>query len=176
MTCTKSDTPGGSTGSGAEFDMYGCLVHCMTYIGCIFPVNSSIGFLELDADLCEAQLMPLPLTVSCFSKIQIGFTFLVSAHMGSPGQRAVKRVCVFFHRVFGSPATKCFIHHYNWNCLFLIFWPHKGEQELNVVGIFWRYVPGNVFGDISPQGSYHFSYIHHVPKTSTFYFLIAVRN
>jgi len=38
--------------------------------------------------------MPLPLTVSCFSKIQIGFTFLVPAHPGSPGQRAVKRVCV----------------------------------------------------------------------------------
>jgi len=32
--------------------------------------------------------------VSCFSKIQIGFTFLVPAHPGSPGQRAVKRVCV----------------------------------------------------------------------------------
>ena len=41
-----------------------------------------------------AQLMPLPLTVSCFSKIQIGFTFLVPAYPGSPGQRAVKRVCV----------------------------------------------------------------------------------
>jgi len=41
-----------------------------------------------------AQLMPLPLTVSCFSKIQIGFTSLVPAHPGSPGQRAVKRVCV----------------------------------------------------------------------------------
>jgi len=39
-----------------------------------------------------AQLMPLPLTVSCFSKIQIGFTFLVPAHPGSTGQRAVKRV------------------------------------------------------------------------------------
>ena len=38
--------------------------------------------------------MPLPLTVSCFSKIPIGFTFLVPAHPGSPGQRAVKRVCV----------------------------------------------------------------------------------
>ena len=38
--------------------------------------------------------MPLPLTVSCFSKIQIGFTFLVPAHLGSPGKRAVKRVCV----------------------------------------------------------------------------------
>jgi len=41
-----------------------------------------------------AQLMPLPLTVSCFSKIQIGFTFLVPAHPGSPGKKAVKRVCV----------------------------------------------------------------------------------
>jgi len=41
-----------------------------------------------------AQLMPLPLAVSCFSKIQIGFTFLVPAHLGSPGKRAVKRVCV----------------------------------------------------------------------------------
>jgi len=38
-----------------------------------------------DADLHMAQLMPLPLTVSCFSKIQIGFTFLVLAHPGSPG-------------------------------------------------------------------------------------------
>ena len=38
--------------------------------------------------------MPLPLTVSCSSKIQIGFTFLVPAHLGSPGHRAVKRVCV----------------------------------------------------------------------------------
>ena len=51
--------------------------------------------LELGADLHVAQLMSLPLTVSCFSKIQIGFTFLVPAHLGSPRQRAVKRVCVY---------------------------------------------------------------------------------
>jgi len=50
--------------------------------------------LERGADLHTAQRIPLPLTVSCFSKIQIGFTFLVPAHLGSPGQRAVKRVCV----------------------------------------------------------------------------------
>ena len=50
--------------------------------------------LERDTDLHMAQLMPLPLTVSCFSKIQIGFTFLVPAHPGSPGKRAVKRECV----------------------------------------------------------------------------------
>jgi len=50
--------------------------------------------LERGADLHMAQLMPLPLTVSCFSKIQIGFTLLVPAHLGSPGKTAVKRVCV----------------------------------------------------------------------------------
>jgi len=50
--------------------------------------------LEQGADLHMAQLMSLPLTVSCFSKIQIGFTFLVPAHPGSPGKGAVKRVCV----------------------------------------------------------------------------------
>ena len=41
-----------------------------------------------------AQLMPLPLNVSCFRSIQIGFTFLVPAHPGSPGQKTVKNVCV----------------------------------------------------------------------------------
>ena len=50
--------------------------------------------LEQGADLHMAQLMPLPLTVSCISKIQIGFTFQVPAHLGSPGKRAVKQVCV----------------------------------------------------------------------------------
>ena len=50
--------------------------------------------LERGANLHMAQLMPLPLTVSCFSKIQIGLTFLVPAHPGSPGKSAVKRACV----------------------------------------------------------------------------------
>ena len=49
--------------------------------------------LERGADLHIVQLMPLPLTVFCFSKIQIGFTFLVPAHPRSPGKRAVKWVC-----------------------------------------------------------------------------------
>jgi len=49
--------------------------------------------LERGADLHMVQLMPLPLAVSCFGKIQIGFTFLVPARPGSPGQMAVKRVC-----------------------------------------------------------------------------------
>ena len=51
--------------------------------------------LEQGADLHMAQLTPMPLTVSCSSKLQIGFTFLVSAHPGSPGKRAViTGVCV----------------------------------------------------------------------------------
>jgi len=63
--------------------------------------------LEQGTDLHMAQLMPLPLTVTCFSKIQIGFTFLVVAHLGSPGKRAVKRVCVCascLHRMRRSKA------------------------------------------------------------------------
>jgi len=50
--------------------------------------------LERDADLHMAKLMPLPLTVSCFSKIQIGFTLLVPAHLCGPGKKAVGKVCV----------------------------------------------------------------------------------
>ena len=50
--------------------------------------------MERGADLHTAQLIPLSLTVSCFSKIQISFTFLVQAHLGSHGQRAVRQVCV----------------------------------------------------------------------------------
>jgi len=49
--------------------------------------------LERGADLHMAQLMPLPLTVCCFSKIQTSFTFLVPAHLGSPGKGPLN-VCV----------------------------------------------------------------------------------
>jgi len=48
--------------------------------------------LERDAALHMAQLMPL--TISCFSKIQIGFAILVPAHPCSPGKRAVNG-CVY---------------------------------------------------------------------------------
>jgi len=56
--------------------------------------------LERGADLHTAQLMPLPLTLSCFSKIQIGFTFLVPAYPGSPG------VCVCIVCDSGTRFTK----------------------------------------------------------------------
>ena len=57
------------------------------------------GYLSWARYRLMAQLMPLPLTVSCFGKTQIGFTFLVLAHPGSPRKRAVKRVCVCVPRV-----------------------------------------------------------------------------
>ena len=51
--------------------------------------------LEWGADFHMAQLLPLPLTDTCFSKIQIGFTFLVPAHLGSPGKGPLNGcVCV----------------------------------------------------------------------------------
>jgi len=61
-----------------------------------------------------AQLMPLPLTVPCFSKIQIGFTFLVTAHLGSPRKGPLNGcVCTAFSALAllvgwqeGHPACK----------------------------------------------------------------------
>ena len=55
--------------------------------------------LEQGADWHTAQLMPLPLAVSCVSKIQVGYTFLVPAHSGSPGKRPLNGcVCVYLER------------------------------------------------------------------------------
>jgi len=48
--------------------------------------------LEQGADLHMAQMMPLSLNVSCFRKIQTGFTFLVPGHLSRPGQRAVNNL------------------------------------------------------------------------------------
>jgi len=65
----------------------------------ILPVKTewwgagTVFCLEQGADLHMFQLMSLPLPVSCFSKIQISFTFLVPAHPGNRN-RAVKHVCV----------------------------------------------------------------------------------
>ena len=68
--------------------------------------------LERGADLHMAQLMPLPRAISCFSKIQIGFTFLVPAHLGSPGQRAIKRVCVCVHAWVRACVCACVLSMY----------------------------------------------------------------
>ena len=67
--------------------------------------------MEQSADLHMAQLMPLPVTVSCFSKIQIGFTFLVLAHLGSPGKGLLNGCgCVCIHKKLCSDCTikNCF--------------------------------------------------------------------
>ena len=48
-------------------------------------------------------------SLSCFSKIQIGFTFLVPAHPGSRGQRAVKRVCVCCVNCHASVLWHCWL-------------------------------------------------------------------
>jgi len=56
-----------------------------------------------------AQLIPLPLTVYCFSKIQIGFTFVVPVHPGNPGQSpegckmdVCVHVCVLWKGIFST--------------------------------------------------------------------------
>ena len=106
--------------------------------------------LEPGADL---QLMPLPLTVSCFSKIQIGFTFLVPAHPGSPGHRAVKRVCVTAYpgspgqnavkrlciwTDVCSPQSLCFVcmtGHYNFYYVRMYDWVSTRNRLLSLSGL-----------------------------------------
>jgi len=77
---------------------YSMNIHLLLTIDIEWCGAGMVVCLEPGADLHMAQLMPLPLTVSCFNKIQIGFTFLVLADPGSPGKRAVKRVCVTIDR------------------------------------------------------------------------------
>jgi len=66
-----------------------CFVSISQVIGCEDRLRNDLYCVELGVKLYSNAN-----TVSCFSKIQIGFTFLVPADPGSPGKRAVKRVCV----------------------------------------------------------------------------------
>ena len=70
----------------------GCVCVCV----CVKSTMSGgvLVWLSVWSEVHMVQLMPLSLTVSCFSEIQIGFTFLVSAHLGSTGQSTVKWMCV----------------------------------------------------------------------------------
>ena len=88
--------------------------------------------LERDADLHMAQLMPLSLTVSCFSKIQIGFTFLVPAHLGSPGKGPLNG-CVYL--VTGFSALTMLVGHHEVNL------PCKKSTDEVLV---WLYVGSKV--------------------------------
>ena len=62
---------------------------CLSVVTLVCQQNNTSGYIWT-----YKILMPRPLTVSCFSKIQTGSTFLVPAYPDSPGQRAVKWVCV----------------------------------------------------------------------------------
>ena len=104
--------------------------------------------LEQDADLHMAQLMPLPLTVSCLSKILIGFTFLALAHPGSPGKRAVKCVwcsssrflclcCLTVHYM----GQKHYVHLCICMCLHPYMWPGGGILSWLSVDFWLSFVP-----------------------------------
>jgi len=99
--------------------------------------------LERGADLRMAQRIPLPLTVSCFSKIHVGFTFLVTAHPGSPGQRAVKRAraraCV--HWLLGHFSHSCMLANRNHLCLNLLKCPlHMLSYVVTLVLLSWLHL------------------------------------
>ena len=63
--------------------------------------------LERGADLHMAQVKSLPLTVSCSSKIQIGFTFLVPAYPGCPGKEAVKWLLLLLLLIVFRALSSC---------------------------------------------------------------------
>ena len=88
--------------------------------------------------------MPLPLTASCFSKIQIGFTFLVPAHPVVPDKGALNVcVCVVFAddcRVSAHKMLKlCSSEAY------LLFYERQDQQQQPTdtpfVGCVWRSSP-----------------------------------
>ena len=93
--------------------------------------------LERAADLHMAQLMPLSLTVSCFSKIQIDFTILVPAHPGSHGKWAVKRVCVciLVKNIARQPAVQLILTFslILWHCWLARRWSSGHHRELLMI-------------------------------------------
>ena len=78
--------PGGITLFASVHTFFCLTFHMVRCFDRKWWVAGMVICLERGADLHMAQVMPLPLTVCCFSKIEIGFTFLVPAHLGSPGQ------------------------------------------------------------------------------------------
>jgi len=75
--------------------------------------------LERGADLHMAHVMPVQLIVSYVSKVQTGFTFLVPAHPGSPGQRAVKWVCVLMYSAHIEAIGDCVLCKLTFFCCLL---------------------------------------------------------
>jgi len=82
--------------------------------------------LERGADLHVAQLMTLPLTVSCFSKIQIGFTFLVLANPGSPDKGPLNRCVCVCHISISHHTLSMSLHH----IVKYLCWKNGSAQEV----------------------------------------------
>jgi len=113
--------------------------------------------LERGADLHLAQLMPLPLTVSCFSKIRIGSTYPVPAHLGSPGKRAVKWTCVCFSLTHAPRAGANYIQ--------------GGDTEVSCTALFRTHLLGVVIHTIDVKNVFTFFFIL-VTFLTFFYFPI----
>ena len=69
-------------------------LQCFDTVGWAAGKAGMVICLEQGADLHMAQLMPLPLTVSCFSKIQITFTFWYRLTGVVPDKRPLNK-CVY---------------------------------------------------------------------------------
>jgi len=93
-----------------------------------------------------AQLMPLPLTVSCASKIQIGFTFLVPAHPGRPGKRAVKRADV---HAFNGYVSSSFRHPEKYGIFLMYFLKFSPGGHICVVLaiVLYRLIVSHISGE-----------------------------
>jgi len=85
----------------------------------------------LSGERCRLAYGPADATVSCFSKIQISFTFLVPAHPGCAGQRVVKQVCVCYMLLWWNLLyteicmTVCILHYNLISC-------HKIDSDIAV--------------------------------------------
>ena len=103
--------------------------------------------MERNADLHMAQLMPLPLTVSCFRKIQIDFTFLVPADLGSLGKKAVKqKLLTIFNDIWHQHAVPQDFK----NALIVHVFKKKGDRSVcdDYRGISLLSIPGKILGRI----------------------------
>ena len=103
------------------------------------------GYLSGDADLHMVQLMPLPLTVSCFSKIQTGLTFLVPTVLGGPGQKAAKHVCVCVcacARACVRACVRACSGNSNWARPYVTKWSGRIWHQMALCGSVGKYIVG----------------------------------
>jgi len=91
------------------------------------------------ADLHMTWLMPLPLIVSCFGKLQLGFTFLLLVHPGSPRQRTIKWVLLLLLVLIRTVMFSWYMCHC---CLQKWMWLVKHEImpcALQPIGTHWPF-------------------------------------